>query len=94
MMHGGSVQAQQTAAKFTLLHGPYLQEVTTQAATIVYETSSKAFTWVEVKPHGSPESEARRCHASHDGLFEAYHTFGSVRIGALQPATRYDYRIV
>lgn len=93
----GNIQAQQataTTTDFSLLHGPYLQEVTTSGATVVYETSAKAFTWVEVKAHGAPEAEARRCHTSRDGLFEAFNTFGSVRIGELQPAHSYDYRIV
>lgn len=102
-----AVQAQQTQQQpqqpasaaadsipFTLLHGPYLQEVTTQAATVVYEMSSKAFTWVEVKPHGSSDSQARRCINSRDGLLEADNAFGSVRIKGLEPAHSYDYRII
>ena len=48
-----SAQQQESVSNppFALLHGPYLQEVTTEAATVVYETSDKAFSWVEVKPH-------------------------------------------
>ena len=37
--------AAQTA--FTVNHGPYLQEVTQDGATIVFTTSRKAFSWVE-----------------------------------------------
>ena len=94
----GVASAQQHEAvsnpPFALLHGPYLQEVTTEAATVVYETSDKAFSWVEVKPHGAADEEARRCLTSRDGLFDAYNAFGSVRIHNLQPASQYDYRIV
>lgn len=82
------------AQQFTLLHGPYLQEVGTEAATVVYETSDKAFTWVEVKPHGASDDEARRCYTSRDGLREAFNTFGSVRVKELKPACSYDYCIV
>ena len=39
--------------KFELSHGPYLQEVTGDAATIVFQTSARAFSWVEVKPHNT-----------------------------------------
>lgn len=79
---------------FSLKHGPYLQEVTTEAATVVFEMSSKAFTWVEVKPHGTTDSQARRCINSCDGLLEADKAFGSVRIRGLKPASSYDYRII
>lgn len=79
---------------FSLKHGPYLQEVTTEAATVVFEMSSKAFTWVEVKPHGTTNSQARRCINSCDGLLEADKAFGSVRIRGLKPASSYDYRII
>ena len=82
------------AQQFTLLHGPYLQEVGTEAATVVYETSDKAFTWIEVKPHGASDDEARRCYTSRDGLREAFNAFGSVRVKELKPACSYDYRIV
>ena len=61
---------------------------------MVYETTDKAFSWVEVKPHGAADDEARRCLSSRDGLFDAYNSFGSVRIHNLQPASQYDYRIV
>lgn len=93
---GASAQQHESVSNppFALLHGPYLQEVTTEAATVVYETTDKAFSWVEVKPHGAADDEARRCLSSRDGLFDAYNSFGSVRIHNLQPASQYDYRIV
>lgn len=79
---------------FGIDHGPYLQEVTETGATVVFTTSAKAFSWVEIKLHGSESELPQRCYSSKDGLKAAYNTFNSVRIEALQPAARYDYRIV
>lgn len=86
-----SLVAQQ---KFELSHGPYLQEVTGDAATIVFQTSAKAFSWVEVKPHEAGEEESVRCHATEDGLRMAWNTFSSIRLKGLEPGKSYDYRIV
>lgn len=80
--------------KFELSHGPYLQEVTGDAATIVFQTSAKAFSWVEVKPHETGEEESVRCHATEDGLRMAWNTFNSIRLKGLEPGKYYDYRIV
>ena len=80
--------------KFGLSHGPYLQEVTTDKATVVFQTSGKAFSWVEVKPHGAPEEECVRYYASDHGLKMAYNTFNSIRLKRLEPAKAYDYRIL
>lgn len=81
-------------SKFQLSHGPYLQEVTTKGATIVFQTSEKAFSWVEVKPHGASDNESVRCYSSKDGLKAAYNTFTSVRMENLEASKAYDYRIV
>lgn len=79
---------------FQVNHGPYLQEVTQDGATVVFTTSQKAFSWVELKPHDAPEAEAVRHYNSKDGLKEAWNTFSSVRVEQLKPGTRYDYRII
>lgn len=79
---------------FRLTHGPYLQEVTTGKATVVFQTSGKAFSWVEVKPHGAPDGEAVRCYATRDGQRMANDTFHAIRLQGLKPAGTYDYRIV
>lgn len=79
---------------FRLSHGPYLQEVTTGKATVVFQTSGKAFSWVEVKPHGAPDGETRRCYATRDGQRAANDTFHVIRLQGLEPAGTYDYRII
>lgn len=71
-----------------------MQEVTTDKATIVFQTSGKAFSWVEVKLHGAADEERVRCYETRDGLHNAYNTFNSIRLKDLRPATAYDYRIV
>lgn len=81
-------------SKFQLSHGPYLQEVATDGATVVFQTSGKAFSWVEVKPHGAGDNESVRCYSSKDGLKAAYNTFNSVRMNNLEASRNYDYRIV
>lgn len=79
---------------FAVSHGPYLQEVTQDGATVAFTTSDKAFSWIELKPQGAPEHTATRHYNSRDGLKEAWNTFSSVRMEHLQPGTSYDYRIV
>lgn len=80
--------------RFRLAHGPYLQEVTTDKATVVFQTSGKAFSWVEVKQHGAADSEGVRCYAVRDGLRAAYNTFNAIRLKNLKPGMSYDYRIL
>lgn len=80
--------------KFGIAHGPYLQEVTPDGATIVFLTSGNAVSRVEVKPHGAPDAQAVSHHTSCDGLKAANTTFHSIRVEALAPASQYDYRIL
>ncbi len=80
--------------KFQLSHGPYLQEVTGNEATVVFQTSEKAFSWVEVKPHNADASETMRCYASKDGLKMAYNQFNAIRLKNLEAGKEYDYRIL
>lgn len=79
---------------FRVNHGPYLQEVTQDGATMVFTTSAKAFSWIELKLHGASDADAMRCFSSKDGLKEAYNTFNAVRVESLKPGAKYDYRIV
>ncbi|MDE6217131.1 MAG: metallophosphoesterase [Bacteroides sp.] len=79
---------------FKVNHGPYLQEVTRDGATIVFTTSQKAFSWIELKEHGAVETEAVKHFSSKDGLKEAWNTFNAVRVEDLKPGTSYDYRVV
>lgn len=86
-----SVMAQD---KFDIAHGPYLQEVTSDGATIVFLTSTNAVSRVEVKPHGAADAQAVSHHTSRDGLKAANTTFHSVRVENLAPDSQYDYRIL
>lgn len=79
--------------KFQLSHGPYLQEVTTEGATIVFQTSHKAFSWVEVKPADGNGNESSCRYSSKDGLKAAYNTFNSIRLENLEKGKEYEYRI-
>ena len=81
-------------SELQLVHGPYLQEVTQDGATVVFLVSEKSFSWIELKPHGAAEKEIVRCYASKDGLKAAYNTFNSIRLEKLLPGKSYDYRIL
>lgn len=81
-------------SKLQIAHGPYLQEVTQDGATVVFLTSEKSFSWVELKPHGASDAQATRCYTSRDGLKAADNTFNSVRVESLTPGKKYDYRII
>lgn len=81
-------------SSFTVNHGPYLQEVTQDGASIVFTTSQKAFSWIELKQHDAPEKETVKHFNSKDGLKEAWNTFCSMRVENLKPGTSYDYRII
>ncbi len=81
-------------SKLQISHGPYLQEVTEDGATIVFLTSEKSFSWIELKPHGTGDEQTIRCYTSKDGLKAAYNTFNSIRIECLAPGKEYDYRIL
>lgn len=94
MLMACSLLGASAQSTFKVNHGPYLQEVTQDGATIVFTTSRKAFSWVELKPHGAAEGEAVKHFNSKDGLKEAWNTFSAVRVEALKPGTEYDYRIV
>lgn len=80
--------------KFQLSHGPYLQEVTTEGATIVFQTSQRAFSWVELKTSGGNGNEPSRWYSSKDGLKMAYNTFNSIRLENLEKGKEYEYRIL
>lgn len=80
--------------RFGISHGPYLQEVDNNSATVVFLTSRKGFSWVEVKKHGKPESEIKRFYSSKDGLIDAYNITNVIRLYGLDHNKSYDYRIV
>ena len=47
--------------EFHLSHGPYLQEVTGDGATVVFLTSGNSFSCVQLKSHGADDNQALSC---------------------------------
>lgn len=76
---------------FSINHGPYLQEVTTNGATFVFNTSSPSSSNIELRKAGSDTSSYYA--QSEHGLKQANTTFFSIRADDLMPATTYEYRI-
>lgn len=77
--------------KFTLTHGPYLQEVTAGGATFVFLTSAKSVPSVELRKAGSNDVSLH--YSVHYGLRDANETFHAIRVEHLEPGTRYEYRV-
>lgn len=77
--------------KFSIAHGPYLQEVTKDGATFVFLTSTKSFSSIELKKEGSDASTLY--YHTKDGLRDANNTFHSIRVETLEAGTAYQYRI-
>ena len=77
---------------FRIEHGPYLQNVTEEKASLFFTTSAPSFAWVEVDADGweSP----RRFAQSEGGLLEAYTKRYNVDIYGLETGKEYRYRIV
>ncbi|MCL2561595.1 MAG: metallophosphoesterase [Rikenellaceae bacterium] len=82
------------AQDYRFEHGPYLQELTEDGVTVVFATSAKGFSWVEiVEADRVGHEEPRRVYDVRDGLRTAYNTLNAIRIEGLQAATRYAYRL-
>ncbi|TDQ73467.1 metallophosphoesterase family protein [Sphingobacterium yanglingense] len=73
-------------------HGPYLQEVTQQGATVVFQTSLPSYSYIELRKENSGQTKIHYEHKH--GLKQANTDFFAVRADRLEPATRYQYRIV
>lgn len=82
----------QSGAAYAVDHGPYLQGVTCDAATVMFTTSHKGYSTVEVRRAG--EAQVRACDSRKDGLIMANNRENRITINGLQPATDYEYRIV
>lgn len=83
----------QTDIKIT--HGPYLQNVGENQATIVWTTNAKATGWVEVAPDDGSHfyaEERPKFFASKNGIKNTS-TVHSVKLEGLAPGTRYRYRV-
>ncbi len=83
--------------------GPYLQELTTDGVTVVYEHGIPSVSWIEVREKGS--SEITEYYQTVNGRVKAYSQIlnsknsavpvqnFAVRAEGLKPATTYEYRI-
>lgn len=77
--------------RFKVDHGPYLQEVTADGATFVFNTSLPSFAQIELRKAG--EEKTRICTGSKYGQNPANVQFFGIRAEELQPGTEYRYRI-
>lgn len=97
-----AMHATTTWAQTWLKAGPYLQELTHDGVTVVFEHSVPSLSWVEIREKGSSES------SNHfqvvDGQIQVYkQVLGensvaptqnfAVRIDSLKPNTQYEYRV-
>ena len=74
----------------TFLTEPYLQHMTETAVTIMWITSEKCFSWVEIsEPGGTPE----KIYSARNGLKQAYNKINKIRATRLKPGTAYQYTI-
>lgn len=71
-------------------HGPYLQGLAADAVSVYFTTSEPGFSWVEVRKGDRVERVA----ATNDGLVDACVNQNAIRIEGLEPATKYEYRLV
>ena len=83
--------------------GPYLQELTTDGVTVVFEHGIPSVSWIEVREKGS--SEVTEYYQTVNGRVKAYSQILSsknsavpvqnfaVRAEGLKPATTYEYRV-
>ena len=85
-----------------LTGGPYLQEVTPSAATVVFTHSIPSLSWIEVREKGQTDSQA--FYQTEHGQIKAYRQIMAssaalpvqnfcVRATGLKPGTPYQYRV-
>lgn len=78
-----------------IIHGPYLQNVGTDEATIVWVTDKPSVGWVEIAPDDGSHFYAKEREMIFDtkiGIKQTT-TIHAVKLQDLQPATRYRYRV-
>lgn len=71
-------------------HGPYLQNVTTTGATVIWTTNKPALPGIILS---GGKYENRLFRSSHDGIIDAGGTLHKIRIEGLEPGTTYSYRL-
>lgn len=77
--------------------GPYLQNVTCDSFTVMWETDIDALAWVEVAPDSDEHWYNRKRQVFREAPREGLLPLGrlhKVRISGLQPGTSYRYRIM
>ena len=87
-----AVFADGKAESYKVNHGPYLQGLCYDGVIVVFTTSHKGFSKVEIRERGS--EQVRVCDSRKDGLIMANNTHNVIRIDGLKPATDYEYRVV
>lgn len=91
-----------TRAQEWLKAGPYLQELSADGVTVVFENSIKSFSWVEVRKKGT--TAAQTCYDERDGQHQIYSEVVApqvaaptqnfvVRLDGLSSSTDYEYRV-
>jgi Icc-related predicted phosphoesterase len=83
-----------TSHAFSIVHGPYLQNLTDNATTIVWVTDSPSIGWVEIAPYKiiSFYNLPRQRYYDTDCGVKRTSRIHVVRITGLQPNTNYRYR--
>ena len=93
----------QVRAQSWMTYGPYLQELTTDGVTVVFEHGIPSVSWIEVREKGS--TEVTPYYQTVNGRIKAYSQILSkknsavpvqnfaIRAEGLKPATTYEYRI-
>ena len=93
----------QAMAQSWMTIGPYLQELTTDGVTVVFEHGIPSVSWIEVREKGS--TEVTSYYQTVNGRIKAYSQILSkknsavpiqnfaIRAEGLKPATTYEYRV-
>lgn len=78
-----------------ILHGPYLQNVSSDEVTIVWVSDKPSIAWVELAPDGNDSFYAKerpRFYDARDGI-KTISRIHSVKLKNLKPGTTYRYRV-
>lgn len=82
----------QAQESLKIQHGPYLQELTENGSTFVFQSSKPSYSYIELREKG--DSITREYYQSNHGLKQANTDFFAVRANDLKPASDYQYRVV
>lgn len=83
--------AAQEKKEFSISHGPYLQELTTNGVSFIFTTSFPSFSSIELQKDDDLQSDLY--YHTEFGLRNTNTTFHSIRVEKLEPSTTYKYRI-